>query len=1192
MSQHSSEGGNSYKPTPGEVKQFNQAALIYLELTNTLANNLHHQVYCKTLHLRRTAMWSALTLWSGIFLFSLPVVHGTFRYESDCKCNGKAFHCTYDPQGYICLNCIDNTDGRNCEKCKSGFFRQRPEDRCHPCLCNTMGSLSAQCDNYGRCSCKPGVMGDKCDRCQSGSALTQAGCGGRCRSRASGLGTGNPTDCMSCFCYGHSSDCTFAEGFSAHNITSTFDNDPDGWRASFKTGSQVQFRWSPKHRDVFITSMDNNPVYLLAPDSFLGNQVLSYGQNLSFSFSVGRGGRWPSPEDVVLEGAGLRVAAPLADLGTILPCGKMSTYTFRLDEQPGTKWRPLLSTLQFHKLLNNLTAIKIRANYGEKSYGYLDNVSLESARRGAGAPATWVEKCSCPMGYRGQFCQECAPGYRRDSPSSGSFSVCVPCNCRGGTCDQDTGDCYSGDETPVVQCPAGTYNSPQNPRTCLRCPCAPGVSCVITPGTREVACDRCPAGTTGSRCEMCEDGYYGDPLGERGPSRPCQRCRCNDNIDLNTVGNCDRLSGECLRCLYNTAGFHCEQCREGFYRSTSILNPAERCTPCNCNPLGSQSPQCSKNGQCQCKEGHEGTKCEQKTVCPSCYSQVKYQMERHLLKLRDTEALFRRIDTSRAPFSEMEVEKAVREAEKNIADLQRDTDQLSGSDKALLSRLAGISNTQSTQSRNLDGVSRTVDGMKALAQQYQYQVDTVKGLISSARQTVDKAKVEMRQVELPSADAGTGTNSLSGLAHEATTLADRHRTEAEGIERAARTSSTSANEAYQLMQSVINGENKVVSSIQDLNTMYNRDIATVNDLENQAARLSSAAERASGLATETFRDLSGFQMINPSSLQNEMKRLTKEAEVLQPNAEGKLSSIQKLNHKVTADESEATKLLAKGISDQQLGDQLLARANVAKAEALRALNDGQANLGKVEDVLAKLQGFNGQLNQNRKEAEDAMDKIPFIRGLVREATQTNNQAETLLGNANKDVTKAIQNARDAGDIAENMGTEAQNSQLKLNGLFNNVLTLDNDLNGLKRATLNVQDRLATAESNANRDAETVKQATKEATAAYDSAVQTKGAVGDTLSIIKNLLNLLDQPGSVDEGRLKQLERSIADSMEKVQSQLKPRMADLELMEARQQQRITALTTDIDNILNDIQNLEEIRDKIPKGCYNTAPIERP
>lgn len=72
--------------------------------------------------------------------------------------------------------------------------------------------------------------------------------------------------------------------------------------------------------------------------------------------------------------------------------------------------------------------------------GYIDNVTLVSALPVPGVPAPWVERCRCPAAYRGQFCESCAPGYRRDSPGHGPFSSCVPCNCQGGgICDPDTG---------------------------------------------------------------------------------------------------------------------------------------------------------------------------------------------------------------------------------------------------------------------------------------------------------------------------------------------------------------------------------------------------------------------------------------------------------------------------------------------------------------------------------------------------------------------------------------------------------------------------------------------------------------------------------------------------------------------------------------------------------------------------------
>ena len=63
----------------------------------------------------------------------------------------------------------------------------------------------------------------------------------------------------------------------------------------------------------------------------------------------------------------------------------------------------------------------------------------------------------------------------------------------------------------------------------------------------------------GPRCETCSDGYFGNP----GKGIACRPCECNNNIDLNAVRNCNQETGECLKCVNNTAGAHCEECLPG-----------------------------------------------------------------------------------------------------------------------------------------------------------------------------------------------------------------------------------------------------------------------------------------------------------------------------------------------------------------------------------------------------------------------------------------------------------------------------------------------------------------------------------------------------------------------------------------------------------------------------------------------------
>lgn len=94
-------------------------------------------------------------------------------------------------------------------------------------------------------------------------------------------------------------------------------------------------------------------------------------------------------------------------------------------------------------ILSNLTAIKIRGTYTHQGRGFLDDVKLETAHRGAaGEPADWVEHCQCPHGYVGQFCESCAPGFHHDPPNGGPFALCVPCNCNGHAdiCEAETGN--------------------------------------------------------------------------------------------------------------------------------------------------------------------------------------------------------------------------------------------------------------------------------------------------------------------------------------------------------------------------------------------------------------------------------------------------------------------------------------------------------------------------------------------------------------------------------------------------------------------------------------------------------------------------------------------------------------------------------------------------------------------------------
>uniref|UniRef100_A0A673J6E4 Laminin subunit gamma-2-like n=1 Tax=Sinocyclocheilus rhinocerous TaxID=307959 RepID=A0A673J6E4_9TELE len=872
-------------------------------------------------------------------------VHGTVRSSTACSCHGKAQYCRADHLGPYCINCQGNTEGRHCENCKEGYYHQRAGDNCVPCNCNTAGSRGPVCNNEGRCTCKQGVYGDKCDRCHYGSPVTAK-------------------ECLPCFCNGHSSVCSSAEGYSIHNITSTFENGPEGWRATTAQGvnpSQVQFRWSPTHKDLEVISKEVLPVYLFAPASYLGNQAMSYGQTLSFSLRLDRGVRRPSISDVILEGAGLKVSASLGDLRTVVHCGKKITYTFKLDEQPGSKWKPQLSSTEFQTLLSNLTAIKIRGTFGENGRGYLDDVSLVSAKLGPGTPAVWVEKCRCPAGYDGLFCERCATGYRRRFPGQGPQSPCDPCSCQGGTCDPETGGCYSADEIPNLQmCPKGYYVNRQQSNSCQKCPCPEGEACYVIPGTQEVMCARCPQGTTGSRCEICDDGFYGDPLGEYGPPKQCQPCQCYGHVDQNAVGNCDRRTGECRKCLSHSTGPKCENCEDGYYHSY----PTEPCQACNCNRQGSVSTSCNDKGQCKCKEGYDGLKCDEST-CPSCFNPVKSKIEVYARQLQDMENLFKGIGGDDAPVNDAQMVRAIRAAEVMVQSLEIRANELTNTEKQLQDKLVSISRSQLREDRKMEALLTTVDGIRNKDQQYRTEVSEIQKLISEIRLKLQQAKRDIQQ-----AVSIFWVNGLNFLT-EGCFLA-RHQGEAVTVETIAADSLAESEKALDLIRGVINRENNVKDELRDLKRQYEADVTRVLDMDRKAIQLTDAAGKESGVAQNTLKQLSDLE-----------KKLPKPLAVVQ--------------------------------------DKLLARANAAEAVKNKSLEIFANNMDSLDKTLETLKGFDDQISGNKDLADAAIRKLPAINATIQKAIADNIKTQDIL----EAMSAHYRDAQDTIDTLTNTATKLE-----------------------------------------------------------------------------------------------------------------------------------------------------------------------
>ncbi|XP_049813403.1 laminin subunit gamma-1-like isoform X2 [Schistocerca nitens] len=592
--------------------------------------------------------------------------------DSSCECNGFSRRCFFDAaleratgRAAHCLDCQGDREGPACERCRHGFWAPGARAACRPCRCHPLGSKSQQCNSQGQCICKPGVTGNKCDKCkdnyydlsnggckpcicnEAGSVANKSTCDPvtglcnckenvegdkchRCKYGYFNLDEKNIFGCTPCFCHGHSMDCESARGYSKSVIKSTFEYDAEGWKAEDHDGFPVKIKYDADFQAIGINASQGEPVTFIAPDRFLGDQRASYNQLFSFKLWLLEDGKDMTFGEIIIEGAGKILKQVIYGNSIPTSAAPKQYQTFRLHEHRVYEWLPHLSSQEFIHILSNISSWQIKGTSSTKGTIFLDDVELGTAVHGMGdITAKWVEKCVCPNAYTGQFCESCALGYYWETHNEHA-TVCVPCSCNGHAemCDENTGQCNCQHNTAghnCELCAKGFYGNALQGSVfdCMPCPCPNGGPCLYNGSN--IVCLECPAGYTGPRCNICEDGYYGDPDGINGPVMSCQPCECNGNIDFNDTGNCNATTGVCLKCIFNTEGEQCERCSQGFY-GNAIASIKGNCTPCHCNKLGTLQSLTDDTicdhltGQCPCKPHVTGRDCD---TCEDGYFNIK-----------------------------------------------------------------------------------------------------------------------------------------------------------------------------------------------------------------------------------------------------------------------------------------------------------------------------------------------------------------------------------------------------------------------------------------------------------------------------------------------------------------------------------------------------------------------------------------
>ncbi|KAF4521048.1 hypothetical protein B566_EDAN008120 [Ephemera danica] len=117
-----------------------------------------------------------------------------------CNCNKLgSFSDTCDPTSGKC-ECRPGVGGEKCDRCEPGYWGlpkiSEGFQGCIPCGCSLLGSVREDCEQMtGRCVCKPGIHGIKCTDCAPGFVLAAQGC------ISVDVSTPTPTSCLELTCY-------------------------------------------------------------------------------------------------------------------------------------------------------------------------------------------------------------------------------------------------------------------------------------------------------------------------------------------------------------------------------------------------------------------------------------------------------------------------------------------------------------------------------------------------------------------------------------------------------------------------------------------------------------------------------------------------------------------------------------------------------------------------------------------------------------------------------------------------------------------------------------------------------------------------------------------------------------------------------------------------------------------------------
>ncbi|XP_057175223.1 basement membrane-specific heparan sulfate proteoglycan core protein isoform X6 [Triplophysa rosa] len=478
-----------------------------------------------------------------------------------CNCNGHASAC--DPASGHCLRCQHNTEGPQCNKCKLGYFgdpsRGRYDD-CKPCPCpytETSRRFSDTCfldhDKQATCdACRTGYTGRRCEKCAPGYVGNPLKPNGKCIPDSSPISKCDNRGTINPI----SRPC-----YCKANVVGALCDE-------CKSGA---YHLSADNPDGCLQCFCMGVTKLCASSSWSRDQVRGGVNGQLFTLSNAANTR------TISEGIIQRASTEIV---------------YR-------SFSSIPNDIYYWVLPENFGGDKVTAYGGELQYQLRFELQ----------PRSLVIEGQSDVVLQGsgiflEYYSQIKPLPRVPTTMTVSFRESAWRRSDGLPCTREHLLMALADISVFMI--RATYgdnmaeSSISNIQMDIAVPHSTGSETAL-----EVEECACPQGYTGPSCQDCEVGYTRTPGLYLGT---CQKCDCNGH-----ASGCDLETGECLNCLHNTDGRHCENCCPGFYGNPKSSD-AQACRPCPCLGQADNQRTCfvDTDGQptCECPTVYTGRRCE------------------------------------------------------------------------------------------------------------------------------------------------------------------------------------------------------------------------------------------------------------------------------------------------------------------------------------------------------------------------------------------------------------------------------------------------------------------------------------------------------------------------------------------------------------------------------------------------------